>query len=140
MAEAIENNINKGQLIEKIGEQKSEVKKMKNFCIIMITYLLLLIYMATAVMQQYAAMTVCTIVVAIIIYANLRDEREDDQMTKEKTTERYAITTEQLIEFDKISKELRKIFTENRAAVTRIQKERKKWYKNSNAIRYGELK
>lgn len=51
-----------------------------------------------------------------------------------------GITESQLVDFDKISKELRKIFAENRAAVTRKQKKRKKWYKNSNAIRYGELK
>lgn len=53
------------------------MKKMKNFCIITTTYLLLLTYMVMAVIGQYAAMTVCTIIVATIIYANLRDERED---------------------------------------------------------------
>lgn len=54
------------------------MKKMKNFCIITATYLLLLAYMVMAVIGQYTSMTVCTIVVATIIYANLRDEREDD--------------------------------------------------------------
>ena len=64
-------------------------------------------------------------------------------MTKEKTTEgftQYAITVEQLIEFEKIAGELREIFAKNRAAIKRKQNERKKWYKNANAIRYGELK
>ena len=51
---------------------------MKNFCIITTTYLLLLIYMVMAVIGQYAAVTVCAIIVATVIYANLRDEREDD--------------------------------------------------------------
>lgn len=55
-----------------------EMKKMKNFCIITTTYLLLLTYMVMTIIGQYALMTVCAIVVAIIIYANLRDEREDD--------------------------------------------------------------
>ena len=64
-------------------------------------------------------------------------------MAKEKTTEgftQYAITAEQLIEFEKIAGELREIFAKNRAAIKRKQNERKKWYKNANAIRYGELK
>ena len=64
-------------------------------------------------------------------------------MTKEKITEgftQYAITVEQLIEFEKIAGELREIFAKNRAAIKRKQNERKKWYKNANAIRYGELK
>lgn len=51
-----------------------------------------------------------------------------------------GITEEQLVEFEKTSSELREMFTKNRAAVTRKQKERKKWYKNANAIRYGELR
>lgn len=50
-----------------------------------------------------------------------------------------GITEEQLIEFEKISGELRKIFSENRAAVKKKQKRRKKWYKDANAIRYGVL-
>jgi hypothetical protein len=49
------------------------------------------------------------------------------------------ITEDQLIEFDKICGELREIFAKNRAAVKRKQKRKKKWYKNSNAIRYGVL-
>ena len=53
------------------------MKKMKNLFIIMATYLLLLTYMVMAVIGQYAAVTVCAIVVATVIYANLRDERED---------------------------------------------------------------
>lgn len=53
------------------------MKKMKNLFIIMTTYLLLLTYMVMAVIGQYALMTVCTIVVAIVIYANLTDEREE---------------------------------------------------------------
>ena len=64
-------------------------------------------------------------------------------MAKEKITEgftQYAITAEQLIEFAKIAGELREIFAKNRAAIERKQNERKKWYKNANAIRYGELK
>ena len=64
-------------------------------------------------------------------------------MAKEKITEgftQYAITVEQLIEFEKIAGELREIFAKNRAAIKRKQNERKKWYKNANAIRYGELK
>lgn len=50
-----------------------------------------------------------------------------------------GITEEQLVEFDKICGELREIFAKNRAAAKRKQKERKKWHKNANAIRYGEL-
>ena len=64
-------------------------------------------------------------------------------MAKEKITEgftQYTITVEQLIEFAKIAGELREIFAKNRAAIKRKQNERKKWYKNANAIRYGELK
>lgn len=49
------------------------------------------------------------------------------------------ITEDQLIEFDKICSELREIFAKNRAAIKNKQKKRKKWYKNANAIRYGEL-
>lgn len=62
------------------------MKKMKNFCIITATYLLLLTYMVTAVIQQYAAMTVCAVVVAIVIYANLTDERGEQKWQKEKYT------------------------------------------------------
>lgn len=51
-----------------------------------------------------------------------------------------GIVEEQLVEFEKITSELREIFAKDRAAVTRKQKERKKWYKNANAIRYGELR
>lgn len=48
---------------------------------------------------------------------------------------------EQLVEFEKISSELREFFAKDRAAVTRKQKkERKKWYKDAKSIRYGELK
>lgn len=54
------------------------MKKMKNFCIITTTYLLLLAYMVTAVMQQYAVMTICGVIVGLVMYANLRDEREDN--------------------------------------------------------------
>ena len=64
-------------------------------------------------------------------------------MPKEKITEgftQYTITVEQLIEFAKIAGELREIFAKNRAAIKRKQNERKKWYKNASAIRYGELK
>ena len=64
-------------------------------------------------------------------------------MAKEKTTEgftQYTITVEQLIEFAKIAGELREIFAKNHAAIKKKQNERKKWYKNANAIRYGELK
>ena len=64
-------------------------------------------------------------------------------MPKEKITEgftQYTITVEQLIEFAKIAGELREIFAKNRAAIKRKQNEKKKWYKNANAIRYGELK
>ena len=46
-----------------------------------------------------------------------------------------GITEEQLIEFEKICGELREIFTKTSAAKTKG----KKWYKNANAIRYGEL-
>ena len=49
-----------------------------------------------------------------------------------------GITEEQLIKCEKISSELREIFAKDRAAVIRKQKER--WYKNANAIRYGVLK
>lgn len=51
-----------------------------------------------------------------------------------------GITEEQLVDFEKISSELRDFFAKDRAAVIRKQKERKKWYKNADAIRYGELK
>ena len=54
------------------------MKKMKNLFIIMATYLLLLAYMVMAVVGQYTLMTVCAIVVTTVIYANLRDEREED--------------------------------------------------------------
>ena len=53
------------------------MKKMKNLFIIMATYLLLLAYMVMVVIGQYALMTVCAIIVAIVIYANLTDEREE---------------------------------------------------------------
>ena len=49
---------------------------MKNFCIITTTYLLLLAYMVTAVIQRYAFMTICAVIVSLVIYANLSDERE----------------------------------------------------------------
>ena len=52
------------------------MKKMKNLFIIMTTYLLLT-YMVMAVIGQYALMTVCATIVAIVIYANLTDEREE---------------------------------------------------------------
>lgn len=55
------------------------MRKMKNLFIIMTTYLLLLTYMVTAVIKQYALMTVCAIVVAMVIYANLTDEREKEK-------------------------------------------------------------
>lgn len=51
---------------------------MKNLFIIMTTYLLLLTYMVAAVIGKYALMTVCAVVVAMVIYANLTDEREED--------------------------------------------------------------
>lgn len=51
-----------------------------------------------------------------------------------------GITEEQLIEFDKFCSELREIFSKNRAAVTRKQKEKKKWYKNASSVRYGVLR
>ena len=51
-----------------------------------------------------------------------------------------GITEEQLVEFEKITSELREFFAKDRAAVTRKQKERKKWYKNASSIRYGALK
>lgn len=51
-----------------------------------------------------------------------------------------GIAESQLIEFEGICEELREIFAKNHAAVTRKQKERKKWYKSANAIRYGALK
>ena len=54
--------------------------------------------------------------------------------------ESRGITEEQIIEFVKIAGELREIFAKNRAAIKRKQNEKKKWYKNANAIRYGELK
>ena len=54
------------------------MKKMKNLFIITTTYLLLLTYMVMAVMQQYAAMTVCGVIVGLVIYANLRNEREEE--------------------------------------------------------------
>ena len=54
--------------------------------------------------------------------------------------ESCGITEDQLIEFDKICGKLREIFAKDCAAVTRKQKERKKWYKNANAIRYGGIK
>jgi hypothetical protein len=44
----------------------------------MTTYLLLLTYMVAAVIGKYALMTVCAVVVAMVIYANLTDEREED--------------------------------------------------------------
>ena len=50
-----------------------------------------------------------------------------------------GITEDQLIEFDKISNELRRIFAENRAVIRRKQKERKRRYKDSRSIRYGVL-
>lgn len=50
-----------------------------------------------------------------------------------------GISEEQLVEFEKTSSELREFFAKERAAVTRKQKERKKWYKNASAIRYGVL-
>lgn len=55
------------------------MKKMKNFCIITTTYLLLLTYMVMAVIKQYSLMTVCAVVVATVIYANLTDEREENK-------------------------------------------------------------
>ena len=54
------------------------MKEMKNFCIITTTYLLLLAYMVIEVIGQYAVMTICGVIVALVIYANLRDEREDE--------------------------------------------------------------
>ena len=54
------------------------MRKMKNLFIITATYLLLLTYMVMAVVHQYVGMAICGIVVAIVIYANLRDEKEDD--------------------------------------------------------------
>lgn len=55
------------------------MRKMKNLFIIMTTYLLLLTYMVMAVIGQYTIMTVCAVIVAIVIYANLTDEREGSE-------------------------------------------------------------
>ena len=55
------------------------MRKMKNLFIIMTTYLLLLTYMVMAIIRQYAPMTVCAIIVAIVIYANLTDKREENE-------------------------------------------------------------
>lgn len=55
------------------------MKKIKNLFIIMVTYLLLLTYMVMAVIGKYALMTVCAVVVTIVIYANLTDEREENK-------------------------------------------------------------
>lgn len=52
---------------------------MKNLFIIAATYLLLLTYMVMAVIGKYALMTVCAVVVATVIYANLTDEREENE-------------------------------------------------------------
>lgn len=48
-----------------------------------------------------------------------------------------GITEEQLIEFEKITSELREIFCKESC---NNEEKRKKWYKNANAIRYGVLK
>lgn len=55
------------------------MRKMKNLLIITATYLLLLTYMVMAVIGQYALMTVCAVVVAAVIYANLTDEKEGNE-------------------------------------------------------------
>lgn len=55
------------------------MRKMKNLFIIMTTYLLLLAYMVMAVIEKYTLMTVCAVIVAMVIYANLTDEREENE-------------------------------------------------------------
>lgn len=55
------------------------MRKIKNLFIIAATYLLLLTYMVMAIIGQYPLMTVCGIVVAMVIYANLTDEREESK-------------------------------------------------------------
>lgn len=54
------------------------MNKIKNNIIIGMTYILFLGYMLMAVVHQYIGMAICGIVVAMVIIANLRDEREDD--------------------------------------------------------------
>lgn len=55
-------------------------------------------------------------------------------MTKEKITEQYAITAEQLIEFTKITEKLRKIITNG------TKKRNTRMYKDARSVRYGGLK
>lgn len=64
------------------------MRKMKNLFIIMTTYLLLLTYMVMAVIGQYALMAACASIVAIVIYANLTDEKEENEEWQE---EKYSL-------------------------------------------------
>lgn len=55
------------------------MRKMKNNIIIAMTYVLLLGYMLMAVVHQYVGMAICGIIVAMVIYANLTDEKEENE-------------------------------------------------------------